>query len=64
MNPQTRLKLASLGFAVFWIAAMWWWNRPDMAGSVILAIAGALAGVFWYFAMNWWFKRFGPQQSS
>jgi hypothetical protein len=28
MNPNTRLKLASVGFAVFWILSMWWWNRP------------------------------------
>lgn len=59
MNPQTRLKLSSVGFAVFWIVFMWLWNRPDMSGSVVLVIAGALTGVFWYFAMRWWFKRTG-----
>ena len=62
MDPHKTLKIASIGMAIFWTLAMWWWNRPDMAGTIILSICGVLVGVLWYFAMRWWMTRFGPQR--
>jgi hypothetical protein len=58
MNPSTRLELASVLFAVFWIVAMVWWggsfDRPHLA---ITAISGALLGYAWYRFMRWRLPR-------
>lgn len=57
MRPTTRLKLASIAFAVLWTGWMLWSTDSfDWAGIVILSIAGALAGVSWYFAMRFAFR--------
>lgn len=58
MDQAKRLKLASIGFAVFWVLGMIWWSGEyHPAGIVILSLCGALAGYFWYLAMQWWFRR-------
>ena len=57
MSPRSTLALASLGFAVAWIALMWWWNAPlDTVPAAILIVAGAIAGLLWYLMMGWWLK--------
>jgi hypothetical protein len=58
MSPQRRLIVASIVFAVLWTAGMIVWNAPGLAGAVILAFAGALAGTLWYFGMRWWLNKF------
>jgi hypothetical protein len=58
MSPRSALALASLGFAVAWIALMWAWNAPlSTAAAVILGIAGAIAGLLWYLMMGWWLRH-------
>jgi hypothetical protein len=59
MNPQTRLVLASVVFAILWTLGMIWWTGSETANVVALAISGLLAGVIWYFAMRWWTTRRG-----
>ena len=54
--------IASIFFAVFWTAGMYWWNAPTLAGAVILMFAGALAGTLWYFGMRWWMNKFMPSE--
>jgi hypothetical protein len=54
------LPAASVLFAVLWTAGMLWWNAPlDVAETVILVVAGAIAGLLWYFAMRLFMERFG-----
>jgi len=62
MIPQRRLMIASIFFAVFWTAGMYWWNAPTLAGAVILMFAGALAGTLWYFGMRWWMNKLMPSE--
>jgi hypothetical protein len=58
MNPSTRLKLASVFFASFWIVAMVWWGGSfDRAHLATTAISGALLGYVWYRLMRWWLSR-------
>jgi len=54
MNPQHRLVLASVMFAVLWTLGMIWWTGVDTVNIIGLSISGAVAGVLWYFAMRWW----------
>jgi phosphate/sulfate permease len=50
--------LASIGFAVAWTLLMWWWNAPlSTAATVILSIAGAIAGLLWYLLMGRWLRH-------
>jgi len=50
--------LASIGFAVAWTLLMWWWNAPlSTAATVILSIAGAIAGLLWYLMMAWCLRQ-------
>jgi hypothetical protein len=57
MHAETRLKLASLAFAVMWTVMMWWWSAPlETAAIVILAIAGAITGLLWYWLYGKWFR--------
>lgn len=59
MSMQNRsLVVASIFFAVLWTVFMIYWNAPSLAGGVILAIAGAIAGTLWFFAMRWWMTKF------
>ena len=62
MNPQTRLILASVFFAVFWTLGMIWWTGNDIASIIVHAIGGAVAGVIWYFAMRWFMRWRGDRQ--
>jgi hypothetical protein len=64
MNDRSRLIPSSIGFAVFWTLFMWLWHRPDVPGTIILIIAGAITGLLWYFGMTWWFKRSGLHRLS
>ena len=58
LNPSTRLKLASVFFASFWIVAMVWWGGSyDRAHLAVTAISGALLGYVWYRFMRWWLSR-------
>ncbi len=60
MNAATRLKWCAIAFTVFWTGGMLWWSGSfDLAGVVILAICGGLAGYAWYRAMRWQFERMG-----
>ncbi len=57
MSPRSTLALASLGFAVAWIALMWSWNAPlDTVPAAILIVAGSIEGLLWYLMMGWWLK--------
>jgi hypothetical protein len=57
MAVSTRLKLSAVLFAVLWTAGMWFWDGPrDVAGTVILALTGTLAGFLWY----WIWKKIYP----
>jgi hypothetical protein len=57
MRPTTRLKLASIAFAVLWTGWMVWSTDSfDWAGIIILSLCGALAGVGWYCAMRFAFR--------
>jgi hypothetical protein len=57
MRPTTRLKLASIAFAVLWTGWMVWSTDSfDWAGIVILTISGALAGIGWYCATRFVFR--------
>jgi hypothetical protein len=57
MTETTRLRLASIAFAVAWTAVMWWTNRPQHAGELaLLAACGALVGTCWYFGYGRWFR--------
>jgi hypothetical protein len=54
MNPSTRLKLGSVVFAVFWIAAMLWWDGSfERANVITTTIFGAVLGYGWYRFMRW-----------
>jgi hypothetical protein len=52
MNPQRRLVLASVIFAVLWTLGMVWWAGVDAVNIIGFSISGAVAGVLWYFAMR------------
>ncbi len=55
MSDQSRLKLASVVFAVLWTTAMLWWSAPlDAAAVAILVIAGAVTGFLWHWGMSRW----------
>jgi hypothetical protein len=57
MTETTQLRLASIAFAVAWTSAMWWTNRPQHAGELLLlAACGALAGISWYFGYGRWLR--------
>ena len=57
MTDTTQLRLASIAFAVAWTGVMWWSNRPQHPGElVLLAGCGALAGICWYFGFCRWFR--------
>jgi hypothetical protein len=61
MSSNGRLKLASLAFAMMWVAGMMWWKSPmTTAGMMILMGSGALAGMLWYFGMRWWMAATMP----
>jgi hypothetical protein len=62
MHTETRLKLSAVFFAVFWTAAMVWWNVPDTAGLVILVITGGIAGLLWYWLYGKWYRRYFAQR--
>ena len=58
MSPRSTLALASIGFAVAWTVLMWLWNAPlSIAATVILGMAGAIAGLLWYLMMGWWLRQ-------
>lgn len=58
MTSKRPLMLASIMFAVIWTALMIYLNSPlEIAGMVIFAIAGAIAGGLWYLGMRWWMDR-------
>ena len=52
MSQKITLILASIAFAVLWTAYMIWQTSTGMANTVILIIAGAIAGVLWYLGMR------------
>jgi hypothetical protein len=53
MYSQSRLKLMSVFFAVFWTAGMvWWTGEYHVVHLVMLAIAGTVAAILWYWAMS------------
>ena len=66
-TQHNRLIFASIFFAVFWTAAMYWSNAygdtapMGVAGTIILMITGALAGYLWYLGMRWWMRRMQPK---
>ncbi len=54
------LPAASVLFAVLWTAGMLWWNAPlQAAETVILVIAGGIAGLLWYLVMRMFMRRMG-----
>jgi uncharacterized membrane protein len=58
MDQAKRLKWGSIGFSIFWVAAMIWWSGEyHPANIIILSVCGAAAGYFWYRAMTWSFRR-------
>lgn len=64
MDQAKRLKWASIGFAIFWVAAMIWWSGEyHPANIIILSVCGAAAGYFWYRAMTWSFRRMRLMES-
>jgi hypothetical protein len=64
MNPEKRLLLASIAFAVLWTVGMIWWSDRTPVSIIAWLIGGALIGVFWYYTMRWfmrwWEKRSTP----
>lgn len=58
MNPQIRLRLSAILFAVLWTAGMFWWTAPSGTGPVvILIISGVTAGALWYWLFGTWYWR-------
>jgi len=58
MSQQKILIPASVAFAALWTAGMYWLNAPkELAGVLILAAAGAIAGGLWYMTMRSWMER-------
>jgi hypothetical protein len=66
MKPSVRLKLGTVFFTVFWIAAMLWWSGSfERASIIITAICGAIVGYGWYRFMRWQLRRSQvPQRSA
>ncbi len=59
MDSRRSLVLASLAFALLWVAGMLWWNGPmSTARAVVLIVVGALAGLLWYLGMRLWMTWF------
>jgi hypothetical protein len=56
MNPERRLLLASIAFAVLWALGMIWWSDRSPASIIIWLIGGVLIGVLWYYAMRWFMR--------
>jgi hypothetical protein len=57
MTHRSRLKLASLIFALLWTAGMVWqlWPmRPAEIGTLV--VSGALAGAVWYWLFGAWYR--------
>jgi hypothetical protein len=49
MSLRSVLVLSSIGFAVLYTASWYWSNPPENTGkTVILIVAGALAGLAWF----------------
>ena len=60
MNPETPLKLSSIGFAILWTAWMVWSSGEfNLVNIGILTVCGALAGWLWFLGMRWFFRRIG-----
>jgi hypothetical protein len=58
MKPSARLKLATVVFTIFWIAAMLWWSGSlERANIIVTTICGAVAGYGWYRFMRWQLSR-------
>jgi len=52
MSLQSLLVLSSIGFAILYTASWYWSNPPGNTGkTVILIVAGALAGLAWFIVM-------------
>jgi hypothetical protein len=56
MNPEKRLLLASIAFAVLWALGMIWWSDRSPVSIIIWLIGGVLIGVLWYYAMRWFMR--------
>jgi hypothetical protein len=58
MHPSTRLKLASLLFAMLWTVGMVWFSGLfNTVNVLITSFAGAVAGYAWYRLMRWHLPR-------
>jgi hypothetical protein len=57
MTHRSRLKFASLIFAVLWTIWMSWSLSPMRPAELgMLAVSGALAGVVWYWLYGSWYR--------
>jgi hypothetical protein len=57
MTHRSRLKFASLTFAVLWTIWMIWSLSPMRLGELgTLAVSGALAGVVWHWLYGSWYR--------
>lgn len=57
MTHRSRLRFASLLFAVLWTGAMAWWASPLMPNEIVtLAIGGVLAGLAWHWLYGRWYR--------
>lgn len=57
MSHRSRLKLASLAFAVLWTAWMGWWAWPLHLGDVVmLAVCGVTVGLVWHWLYGRWYR--------
>ena len=58
INPSTRLKWASVFFAVFWTAGMAWMSEERHPVEIAMLLpCGAAVGYGWYRAMRWQIPR-------
>jgi hypothetical protein len=57
MTHRSRLKFASLAFAVLWTSWMIWSLSPLHPGQIgLLVTSGALAGLAWYWLYGAWYR--------
>lgn len=57
MTHRSRLKFASLMFAVLWTSWMIWCLWPMRPAEIgMLSVSGALAGCVWYWLYGSWYR--------
>lgn len=57
MTHRSRLKLASLSFAVLWTLWMIWALSPVHPAQIgMLIVSGALAGLVWHWFYGGWYR--------